>query len=105
VRDDPISSSTAAGLSFATLDGLFGFDSLLVNLAGPLTNFGGTIFTTNFSVFDIDTFGIASNVGIGQLTAASPVAAVPLPAGGLLLLSGLVGIIGLKRRKERAAQD
>lgn len=30
-----------------------------------------------------------------------PVSAVPLPAGGLLLLSGLAGIAGLKRRKKR----
>ena len=35
--------------------------------------------------------------------AFTPVTAVPLPAGGLLLLSGLVGIAGLKRRKKRAA--
>lgn len=30
-------------------------------------------------------------------------AAVPLPAGGWLLLTGLAGIAGLKRRKQRAA--
>ena len=34
---------------------------------------------------------------------ATSVAPVPLPAGGLLLLSGLVGVAGLKRRKKRAA--
>lgn len=31
------------------------------------------------------------------------VSAVPLPAGGLLLLTGLAGVAGLKRRKKRAA--
>jgi hypothetical protein len=31
------------------------------------------------------------------------VPAVPLPAGGLLLLSGLAGVAALKRRKERTA--
>ncbi|MCX7568165.1 VPLPA-CTERM sorting domain-containing protein [Sulfitobacter sp. F26169L] len=32
-----------------------------------------------------------------------PLPAVPLPAGGLLLLSGLLGVAGLKRRKKSAA--
>ncbi len=32
-----------------------------------------------------------------------PLSAVPLPAGGLLLLSGLAGIAGLKRRKKHIA--
>ncbi|MEP2473383.1 MAG: VPLPA-CTERM sorting domain-containing protein [Paracoccaceae bacterium] len=30
------------------------------------------------------------------------VSAVPLPAGGLLLLSGLAGVAGLARKKKRA---
>ena len=34
---------------------------------------------------------------------AAPISAVPLPAGGLLLLSGLAGAFGLKRRKKHAA--
>lgn len=33
----------------------------------------------------------------------TPLTPVPLPAGGLLLLSGLVGFAALKRRKKRAA--
>ncbi len=33
----------------------------------------------------------------------SPLTPVPLPAGGLLLLSGLAGVAALKRRKKRAA--
>ena len=33
----------------------------------------------------------------------SPISPVPLPAGGLLLLSGLAGVVALKRRKKRTA--
>jgi hypothetical protein len=33
----------------------------------------------------------------------SPISPVPLPAGGLLLLSGLAGVAALKRRKKRTA--
>jgi hypothetical protein len=38
-----------------------------------------------------------------KFTRISPVTPVPLPAGGLLLLSGLAGVVALKRRKKRAA--
>ncbi|MDA8586719.1 VPLPA-CTERM sorting domain-containing protein [Rhodobacteraceae bacterium] len=44
----------------------------------------------------------AARLGVGTFT-ISPVSAVPLPAGGLLLLSGLGGVAALKRRKKRAA--
>jgi hypothetical protein len=33
----------------------------------------------------------------------SPISPVPSPAGGLLLLSGLAGVVALKRRKKRTA--
>lgn len=47
--------------------------------------------------------GVLSASEVSALVAPVSVSAVPLPAGGLLLLSGLAGVAGLKRRKKRTA--
>jgi hypothetical protein len=39
----------------------------------------------------------------GSFSATTPISAIPLPAGGLLLLSTFGGVAALKRRKKRAA--
>lgn len=41
--------------------------------------------------------------GLFSTSVTRSVSVVPLPAGGLLLLSGLAGVVGLRRRKNRVA--
>lgn len=61
------------------------------------------------SAFDLDQTNVifTPNSGggfdVSNTAAPAQVSAVPLPAGGLFLLSGLVGVAALKRRKNRAA--
>ena len=53
---------------------------------------------------EVDTFPFSVRSYEGRVTfVQQPFAPVPLPAGSLLLLSGLAGVAGLKRRKKVAA--
>lgn len=67
-----------------------------LQLSGGPTEFIGSALEFGLGTsFDL-------HFGVPVIT-TSPVSAVPLPAGGLLLLSGFVGVAGLKRRNKRAA--
>jgi hypothetical protein len=61
--------------------------------------YGGLGFNvqTRLEVFESDVRWAWSAFSI------TPISPVPLPAGGLLLLSGLAGVAALKRRKKRTA--
>jgi hypothetical protein len=50
-----------------------------------------------------NTFFYTPASALSQFVATAQISVVPLPAGGLLLLSGLGGIAAFKRRKKRAA--
>ena len=79
----PPSTSVLALLSVRESFSLPGNDSVSVEVDGDPTNpvyvYGNSSFTY------------------------TPVSSVPLPAGGVLLLSALGGVAALKRRKKRAA--
>ncbi|MEL6887807.1 MAG: VPLPA-CTERM sorting domain-containing protein, partial [Pseudomonadota bacterium] len=67
-------------------------------LNAPLTNAGGTL-TASFG------FGppLFSPQYSGEVTLIGTPTAVPLPAGGLLLLGGLLGLGALRRRPRAGA--
>ena len=98
-----IDFATAVGFSLGTPN--FGGDD------GPLFAYG----TDGTDSFLGVTFGILFSgppqpigniVSVGStltFAVATPLSAVPLPAGGMLMLSGLAGIAAFKRRKKHPA--
>ncbi len=101
-------------MAFADVVGLaFGTPNFGVPY-GPL--FAFDTFDINLTAIDgVDTYAVyvPSTVELFNVGAfanqpltyavATPLSAVPLPASGLLLLSGLAGVAALKHRKKRAA--
>lgn len=69
---------------------------------GPLGSDFADISSAVFTNSGTGTVRIGGLVGFGE-GPDDPVNPVPLPAGGLLLVSGLVGLVAAKRRKLRAA--
>lgn len=63
---------------------------------------GIAIFYFNFATLNAFVYASAAEAQ-GSISATTPISAVPLPAGGLLLLSAFGGVAALKRRKKRAA--
>ncbi len=97
--------------SVVNLTNLFFRNSQHPALTGSLNINGGAVSV----VGGVITGGFASLIGASTYdfqytgdefyvsTVTAEVSPVPLPAGGLLLLSGLAGVAALKRRKKRAA--
>jgi hypothetical protein len=107
--NSPVSSTnspTTNGISYG-LDGLF---SLLADGPSiiPDVPFGEwTLFTFEF-VADAGTYELFFDAtgrpnSVGGLLDNVAITAVPVPAGGLLLLGGLAGLAALRRRKATAA--
>ena len=84
---DEVASFTGAQL---TAEGAIVGDPYLAEIRSDVF-FDSVVFTSG----DLPAFEFGNVV--------ASVSAVPLPAGGLLLLSGLFGVAGLNRRKKRAA--
>lgn len=94
--------ANAVGLSLGVLTAnsnlgpLFAFD----DPSGPLLSAASvrvsTLIAGSFGVVETS---VSAEYAIA--TVVPPVSTVPLPAGGLLLVSGLAGIAGLRRRKKR----
>ncbi|MEP1613479.1 MAG: VPLPA-CTERM sorting domain-containing protein [Roseobacter sp.] len=81
--------------------------------SGDLVSWSGLLTITGIGFDNVSLGGVPNTLtGLGlsgdsnlslTVNISESVAPVPLPAGGLLLLSGLIGVAGLKRRRKRAA--
>lgn len=130
--DDGIVSASSYDLSFSSLGG-GSFDFTNVSTTQAISNAfqfsGGALLDVDYSeggaitsddgaagliklivglnVADVSLLDTSTPAFVGvssnPVFTINPVAAVPLPAGGLLLLSAVGGVAALKRRKKRAA--
>lgn len=87
----------------------FADEAIVVNLTSThfegIVNFFGNNRFENYvdSKASLTIFAIAEEIIVTPPTGpTTPPSAVPLPAGGVLLLSGLACVAGLKRRKKRS---
>lgn len=89
------------------------FSLAITDQLGGFNNFGPLFaHSTDGSLVEVEAWDLAGSFSSGFLVdfsrvetyaIATPISAVPLPAGGLLLLSGLAFVAGVKRRKTKAA--
>jgi hypothetical protein len=95
-----VGSGGIAGFGFSDFagDGTFG-GPLVSSLPEGLTHtFGISVRNSGFS----DTISADWNISFDVVEIDPEISPVPLPAGGLLLLSGLSGFVALRRRKKPA---
>jgi hypothetical protein len=96
----------AIGTKIADNAGFSGVTRILLQDGAGLANGDYTLvigaYNVNYTadINDVSFNGFPS--GDYNLNIGTTVSQVPLPAGGLLLLTGLAGITGVKRRKNRA---
>lgn len=94
---------TLTGAYMTWFDGVNTYSGTLTSFGSPVFAIIGqasTLFTDPSALTQVLTFGWTGRSGSSQVSVR--VSAVPLPAGGLLLIGALGGLAALRRRKMAA---
>ena len=82
------------------------FSYPIVNQGPPITrSFFGVISDTAFTTASFNALTAGEEAGIDNVTFSADIAAVPLPAAGLLLFFGVASMAGLQRRSLGKSQS
>lgn len=94
---NPLTAAGSYYARFGSTDAAYDRDTGLLRLSAPLDP--GEIFTLTFAIGDFGDGGADSGVYLADLHGVQP---VPVPATVWLFGSGLLALMGIRRRKRRA---